>query len=140
MTSPFLKIRLAVSSELHLVRSNRWPQFPSTVAQAALPRSGGILATGARPGAKFNYQDAPHEIRLKVAQIESICALYQVSLKAAALQFPVAHPAAAAVIPGCRSEAEVEENIKMIRFDIPPEFRQELRRKGLIPDAAPAPG
>jgi D-threo-aldose 1-dehydrogenase len=101
------------------------------------PFNSGILATGARAGAKFNYQDASPEIQERVAQIEAICALYQVPLKAAALQFPLAHPAVAAVIPGCRSEAEVEENIKMISFDIPPAFWQELRRKDVIPDEAP---
>jgi D-threo-aldose 1-dehydrogenase len=53
----------------------------------------GILATGARPGAKYNYSPAPAAVREKVARIEKVCAEYRVPLPAAALQFVTAHPA-----------------------------------------------
>ena len=104
------------------------------------PYNSGILATGAQPGAKFNYAEAPPELIEKVRQIEGICARYAVPLRAAALQFPLAHPAVATVIPGARAVAEVEENFRLMSHPIPPEFWAELRSKKHLPPEAPLPG
>jgi D-threo-aldose 1-dehydrogenase len=103
------------------------------------PYNSGILATGAKPGAKFNYADAPPEILEKVGKVEEVCARHQVPMKAAALQFPLAHPAVASVIPGARSVAELEENFRLISHPIPGGFWAELRSKGLLPEEAPVP-
>ncbi len=103
------------------------------------PYNSGILATGAKPGAKFNYADAPPEILERVRKVEEICDRFQVPMKAAALQFPLAHPAVASVIPGARSVAELEENFRLISHPIPGEFWAELRAKGLLPEEAPVP-
>jgi D-threo-aldose 1-dehydrogenase len=48
------------------------------------------------------------------------------------MQFPLGHPAVAAVLVGCRSAAEVDENVRLFRQDIPAQFWHELRRDGLI--------
>ncbi|MBM3265430.1 MAG: aldo/keto reductase [candidate division Zixibacteria bacterium] len=104
------------------------------------PYNSGILATGAVEGATFNYIPAPPEIMEKVRRVEGVCARHHVPLNAAALQFPLAHPAIAAVIPGGRSPAEVEENLRLIEHPIPSDFWQELRTEKLIPDQAPTPG
>ena len=103
------------------------------------PYNSGVLASGARPGAKFNYADAPSAVLEKVRKVESVCARHAVSMKAAALQFPLAHPAVAAVIPGARSVAELEENFKLIREPIPAEFWADLRQEGIVPEEAPLP-
>ncbi len=103
------------------------------------PYNSGILATGAKPGAKFNYADAPPEILERVREVEEICDRFQVPMKAAALQFPLAHPAVASVVPGARSVAELEENFRLISHPIPGEFWAELRAKGLLPEEAPVP-
>ena len=103
------------------------------------PYNSGILATGARPGAKFNYADAPPEILERVRKVEDVCARHQVPLKAAALQFPLAHPAVAAVIPGARSVAELEDNFRLISHPIPADFWADLRKAKLIPPDAPTP-
>lgn len=103
------------------------------------PYNSGILATGAKPGAKFNYADAPPEILEKVRKVEEVCAHHKVPMKAAALQFPLAHPAVASVIPGARSVAELEENFRLISHPIPGDFWRELRKKGLLPEEAPIP-
>ncbi|HEV2247659.1 MAG TPA: aldo/keto reductase [Terriglobia bacterium] len=103
------------------------------------PYNSGILATGAKPGAKFNYADAPPEIMEKVRRVEEVCARHQVPMKAAALQFPLAHPAIASVIPGARSVAELEDNFRLVSHPIPGEFWAELRSKGLLPEEAPVP-
>ena len=103
------------------------------------PYNSGILATGAKPGAKFNYQPAPPEVMRRVAAIEAVCDRFAVPLRAAALQFPLAHPAVAAVIPGARTPAEVEGNVALITHPIPPEFWAALRAEHLLPDDAPLP-
>jgi D-threo-aldose 1-dehydrogenase len=103
------------------------------------PYNSGILATGAKPGAKFNYADAPPEILEKVRKVEEVCARHQVPMKAAALQFPLAHPAVASVIPGARSVAELEDNFRLISHPIPGDFWRDLRKKGLLPEEAPIP-
>jgi len=100
----------------------------------------GILATGAKPGAKFNYADAPPEILDRVRKVQAVCDRHQVPMKAAALQFPLAHPAVAAVIPGARSVAEVEESFRLMSHPIPAAFWAEMRAQKLIPDEAPVPG
>ena len=97
------------------------------------PYNSGILATGAQPGAKFSYQDAPPEILDRVRNIETVCEAHGVPLKAAALQFPLAHPAVVSIIPGSRSVAELDENAHMVSFPIPPAFWQDLKSRKLLP-------
>ena len=104
------------------------------------PYNSGILAVGPRSGATFNYRAAPPEMMDKAARIADICERHQVPLKAAALQFILAHPAIASVIPGARSVAEVEENARMVELEIPGELWAELKKAGLIAAEAPTPG
>ncbi len=101
------------------------------------PYNSGILAQGSVDGAKFDYRKAPPQIMERVRRIEGVCGRHGTPLKAAALQFPLAHPAMAAVIPGARSPEEINENVRMFEFEIPAEFWTELRSEGLIPDEAP---
>lgn len=103
------------------------------------PYNSGVLATGAKPGAKFNYADAPEEVLEKVRKVEEVCARHNVPMKAAALQFPLAHPAVASIIPGGRSVEEIEENFQLVSYPIPKDFWADLRRAGIIPDEAPTP-
>lgn len=103
------------------------------------PYNSGILATGAVPGALYNYVPATPEILERVRKIEDICGKYSVPLKAAALQFPLAHPTVASIIPGARSEAEVQENFRFVGHHTPAEFWSELRSQRLLPEEAPVP-
>jgi D-threo-aldose 1-dehydrogenase len=103
------------------------------------PYNSGILATGARSGATYNYVEALPAVMEHVAAIEAVCERHHVPLKAAALQFPLAHPAVAAIIPGARSVAEVEENFHLLSVAIPDDFWEELRHLNLIPLEAPTP-
>jgi D-threo-aldose 1-dehydrogenase len=104
------------------------------------PYNSGILAVGPRSGATFNYRAAPPEMMDKAARIAEVCERHQVPLKAAALQFILAHPAIASVIPGARSVAEVEENARMVELTIPDQLWAELKEAGLIAAEAPTPG
>ncbi|MFP5394534.1 MAG: aldo/keto reductase, partial [Gammaproteobacteria bacterium] len=64
---------------------------------------GGPFNSGILAGAgKFDYQDAPPAIVAKVAAIEAVCREFGVALPAAALQFPLAHPAVLSCIPGAQ--------------------------------------
>jgi D-threo-aldose 1-dehydrogenase len=99
----------------------------------------GILATGAIPGAYFQYAPAPPEIMDRVRRTEAVCARHDVRLPSAALQFPLGHPAVATVIPGMRSPAEVSQNIEIFAPDIPADFWAELKHEGLLRADAPIP-
>lgn len=103
------------------------------------PYNSGILATGAVPGARYNYQPASPEILDRVARIEAVCRAHGVSLSAAAIQFPLGHKAVASIIPGAISPAEVERNRDLIERPIPPELWADLRSAGLLREDAPTP-
>ena len=104
------------------------------------PYNSGILAVGPRSGATFNYRAASPEMMDKAARIAAVCERHRVPLKAAALQFILAHPAIVSVIPGARSVEEVEENLRMVELPIAPELWVDLKRAGLVAAAAPTPG
>jgi len=99
----------------------------------------GILATGATPGAKYNYAPAPAAVMEKVARIEAVCARYDVPLPAAALQFVVAHPAIPSFCAGTRTVAQLDQNLAWFNHPIPAAFWDALKSKGLMRDDAPVP-
>ena len=99
----------------------------------------GILADP-HEGATFNYAPAERHWLDKAQRLEGVCARHRVPLKAAAIQFPLGHPAVATVLTGVRSVAELDENVRMFRFEIPRDLWQELRAEGLLPPEAPVPG
>jgi D-threo-aldose 1-dehydrogenase len=103
------------------------------------PFASGILATGAGPGARYFYRPAPEAVQAKVSAIAAVCREHGVALPAAALQFPLAHPAVVAVIPGAARPGEVTANIASLLAPIPPVLWGELKERGLIARDAPTP-
>jgi D-threo-aldose 1-dehydrogenase len=103
------------------------------------PFNSGILATGAVPGAKYNYKPATPEIMERVTRIEAICSRYDVALAAAAIQFPLGHPCVASIIPGAVAASEVERNAALMAASTPAALWSELKGEGLLADAAPVP-
>ena len=101
--------------------------------------SSGILATGARPGAHYNYAPAPPEILERVRRIEAICARHRVPLAAAALQFPLGHASVASVIPGASRPDQVQRNVIAIEHPIPGALWAELKAERLLRQDAPVP-
>jgi D-threo-aldose 1-dehydrogenase len=97
----------------------------------------GILATGAIAGAKFEYGSAPAEIIDRVRKIEAICARHQTSIRQAALQFPLAHPAVVSVVLGAVNPAEAEANAADAGHKVPAALWSELKAAGLLDPAAP---
>jgi D-threo-aldose 1-dehydrogenase len=103
------------------------------------PYNSGILATGAKPGAMYNYSEAPPEILQRVERIEAVCARHGVRLIETALRFPFAHPSVVSVIPGGQRVSEVVSNLELMTADIPAAFWQDLKAEGLLHPAAPTP-
>jgi D-threo-aldose 1-dehydrogenase len=102
---------------------------------------GGPLNSGVLAGRDtWNYVSAPPEIIARVEDIRAVCRRHDVPLTAAALQFPLAHPAVAAIIPGPRSAAEFTANLQLLRQPIPPVLWADLRDAGLLHPDAPTPG
>ena len=99
------------------------------------PYSSGILAGGST----FEYQKAPPEIVAKVDNMREIARRHDVSLKAAALQFSLAHPAVAAVIPGASRPARLAEDCAALAESIPADFWRELHEQHLVDPEAPLP-
>jgi D-threo-aldose 1-dehydrogenase len=91
----------------------------------------GILATGARPGAKYNYADAPPDVLARVARLEAVCAEFGVPLATAALHFPLRHPAVTALVLGAVAPAEVRQNLAALAAPVPPELWQAFGDAGL---------
>lgn len=102
--------------------------------------NGGIGATGAIEGAKFNYVDADDRMLARIRRMEAICADHKVPLAAASMQFPLGHPQVASVIPGVVKPEEVARNIAAFTLDIPVGLWADLKSAGLIAADAPTPG
>jgi D-threo-aldose 1-dehydrogenase len=100
--------------------------------------NGGILA-GPRAGAMFNYRPADAALVARAERMDEVCRRHGVTLKAAAIHFPFGHPAVTAALLGCRSAAEVEENVRAAATEVPEALWQELRAEGLLAEAVPAP-
>ena len=104
--------------------------LPLCVEKSIAIIAGGVFNSGIlanpRPGTTFNYQQAPPELVDRALRMEEICARHGVELKAAAIQFPLRHPAVASVLTGCRSVREVEENVRMFQAPIPSSLWDEL--------------
>jgi D-threo-aldose 1-dehydrogenase len=101
----------------------------------------GILARGTSSGpVTFNYESAAQEWVDRTRRIETVCQAHQVPLRAAALQFPLAHPAVDIVMLGARNVAEWRDALVQMQHPIAPSFWQDLRAEKLIPTEAPVPG
>jgi D-threo-aldose 1-dehydrogenase len=104
------------------------------------PYASGVLATGPVENAKYNYAPAPPEILEKAGKIQAVCERHGVPMAAAALQFPLGHPAVAAIIPGAVAPNEAERNVATLRVEIPAALWAELKHEGLLHSDAPVPG
>ena len=103
------------------------------------PYNSGILTGGVKPGATHDYVPAAAALVEKAQKIEAVCKRHGVELGAAAMQFPLFHPAVASVIPGALAVREVKENVGRIGAKIPSDLWSELKREKLLDPAAPTP-
>jgi D-threo-aldose 1-dehydrogenase len=115
--------------------------LPKCVAAGTSIVVGGPLNSGILAGREtWNYRPAPPEVIERVTAIAAICDSHRVPLAAAALQFPLAHPRVAAIIPGPRNAEEFRTNLDLLRHPIPGALWTDLRQAGLLHPDAPVPG
>ena len=103
------------------------------------PFNSGILATGPKPGAFYNYAPAPPAILQKVRAIEALCKAHGVKLAEAALRFALSHPAVVSVIPGGQKPGEVRRNAETVQAKIPPALWRDLKAQALVRADSPTP-
>jgi len=93
----------------------------------------GILATGARPGATFNYAPAEADILARVEALEGTALAHGLALPAAALAFPLGEPLVGSVLIGTASPAELRRNLDLLGTQIPESARAAFDRIALAP-------
>ncbi|MFZ5675082.1 MAG: aldo/keto reductase [Pseudomonadota bacterium] len=103
------------------------------------PYNSGILATGAKANAVYNYSKAPKAILDRVRRIEAVCKRHKAKLPEAALRFPLAHPSVVSVIPGGVTPEQVRLNVKTLGAKIPKALWRDLKAEGLLDERAPVP-
>jgi D-threo-aldose 1-dehydrogenase len=99
------------------------------------PYNSGLLAGGRN----FEYQEAPPEMIARRDRIAAVCERHSADIRSAALQFCAAHPVVAAIIPGAKHAAKVEENARLMAATVPAAVWQELKHEQLIPADATTP-
>jgi len=114
--------------------------LPKCLAAGTSIVVGGPLNSGILAGRDtWNYNPAPPEVMARVREIAAICEAHNVPLPAAALQFPLAHKAVAAIIPGPRNAAEFTQNLGLLAHPIPAGLWSDLRQAKLLHPDAPVP-
>ena len=101
------------------------------------PFASGLLTNPKNPNVRYNYGPVPANIRARAIKLQECCAEFNVPLMAAALQFPLFHPAVCSVIPGARTADQIKGNIRNFNFDIPKKLWAEMKNRDLIVYDAP---
>ncbi len=116
------------------------PLFPAVEKHGASIVVGGPFNSGVLAGGEtWNYAKAPNEVVRKVEAITRVCEAHGTPLAAAALQFPIANPLVASVIPGPRSPAEFGQILEWWRTPIPSGLWSDLKSEKLLDPHAPVP-
>ena len=100
----------------------------------------GLLAHARPPqDARYDYGDAPKKLIERSRAIAEVCERHGTTLPAAALAFPLAHPAVVSVCVGARSAEQMRRNAALYGAAIAPELWTELKSQGLVRADAPVP-
>jgi D-threo-aldose 1-dehydrogenase len=117
--------------------------LPACLARKVSVIAGGVFNSGilANPtlAATYDYRRASADVVAKALKIKALCGRYGVALAAAAVQFPLGHPAVASVIVGVRSVAEFKESLAAARTPIPSDLWSELKDTGILRPDVPVP-
>ncbi len=120
--------------------------LPNALERKQSVNIGGVFNSGIladpRPGVAYDYHatDTRSEPLQRALKMKAVCDRHRVPLAAAAVQFPLGHPAVGTVLVGVRSAAELEENVGHFTHPIPRDLWLELRAEGLVPQNVPLPG
>ena len=117
--------------------------LPLCVTKGVSVIAAGIMNSGLlvdpKPGATFDYVPAPPQVIERATRIRDVCARHNVPIRAAAIQFPLAHPAVAAIVAGVRSIDHFDDYPRLLRAPIPDALWAELRSENLLAPNAPVP-
>lgn len=118
--------------------------LPACVERSVSVVVGGVMNSGLlanpSPGSHFDYGPVPAEWLDRAMRLKAVCDRHAVPLRAAAIQFPLAHAAVASIAAGVRNPAHLDEYPTFMRQSIPTDLWADLRDEGLIRDEAPTPG
>ena len=150
-TEPLVRVVRETSADCVLV-AGRYTLLDQGAADELLPLClergvgvvvGGVFNSGilARPGpaATFDYAPAPPRLLERAQRLEAVCARHRVPLAAAAIQFPLGHPATGCVLAGVRSVEELEQAVVAFDRELPAALWLELVAEGLLPAGALVP-
>lgn len=143
---PAVEILRAVDLDCVLI-AGRWTLLDHGAANALLPLAedrgvaiiaagvynSGLLADPDAPGATFDYVPSSPEMTARAQTMAAVCARYDVPLKAAALQFPLRHPAVATVLTGARAPDELIENEHLFSLPLPTDLWTDLAAECGVP-------
>ena len=117
--------------------------LPACEAAGIAVLVGGVMNSGVladpRPGAHFDYGPASPEVIERARGLAAACQRHGVPLRAAAMQFPLAHPAVTGLIAGVRTIEHLDEYPALLRLPIPAALWDDLRTARLITPEAPTP-
>jgi D-threo-aldose 1-dehydrogenase len=102
------------------------------VVAAAVFNSGLLASSRPAGGARYDYGEAPRELVERARLIADVCAGHGTSLPAAAIAFPLAHPAVVSVCVGARSASQVQRNVELYRKGVPAALWPALRATGIV--------
>ncbi|MER5178393.1 aldo/keto reductase [Streptomyces sp. NPDC002896] len=118
--------------------------LPAAAARGASVVVGGVFNSGLladpRPGATYDYAAAPPALLDRALRLKDLAERHGTTLRAAALAFPLAHPAVTSVLVGTRSATEVRDAAEQFAAAVPADFWAGLRAERLLPDDVPVPG
>jgi D-threo-aldose 1-dehydrogenase len=104
---------------------------------------GGVMNSGIlvdpSPEGRFDYAPASPDAVDRARRLAAVCERHGVELRAAAIQFPLAHPAVTSLVAGVRSVEHLDEYPRAMAVDLPAALWAELRAEGLLNPEAPVP-
>lgn len=138
MNQAEMLVRFARAVDLDcLLVAGRWTVLDRSAGEELLPLcdergitviAGGVFNSGVLAGGDtFDYEKAPPEVVRRVERLNEICARHGAPLPAAAVQFPLRHPAVACVLVGCRTPDEVTEDVGLVAWEVPDALWRELQ-------------
>ena len=106
--------------------------YGRSVVAAAVFNSGLLGREEVPATATYNYQQASHDVLERARLLASVCREHGTTLPAAAIRFPLRHPAVASVVVGIRSPEEVRHNLAAHAQHVPDELWADLEYRGLL--------
>jgi D-threo-aldose 1-dehydrogenase len=131
--------RYTLLEQQHSARVMEEAQRRTIAILVAGPYNSGLLASADQPGTHYNYEPADADVLAHAQRIYDACRTHGVDTGAAALQFPLSHPAVATVVAGMRSADETRSAIARMTSKLPPELWWQLREQGLLSASAAVP-